>query len=94
MSITVQLTRPVIAHGTEINELVLREPSGDDVIQCGYPLQISDGGAVPIPNNIAKLAVKMAGVPLSTIKALNAVDFNAVVGGVLGFFGESTTPTS
>lgn len=88
MTVTIELAKPVIAHGVEVQVLELQEPTGDDVIASGYPFMITEAGPIPVAGNIAKLAVRMASVPLSTIKALSGSDFNKLVGGVLSFFGE------
>lgn len=37
-TVTIPLSKPVQAHGKEIDEIVLRRPIGADFIACGYPL--------------------------------------------------------
>ena len=32
--VTISLSKPITAHGAEVSELTLREPTGDDVERC------------------------------------------------------------
>lgn len=88
-SVTITLRRPVRAHGQEIDSLTLREPTGDDITVCGYPLQMADGAATPIATAITKYIARLGDVPASTVKALAVQDYSACLGAILGFFGTS-----
>ena len=96
---TIPLTKPVKAHGKEITEISLREPNGEDIIACGYPLQMGDGTATPQAAAVAKYIARLGDVPPSTVRQVTAEDFNNLMAGVLGFFGgsaatDTTGPTS
>lgn len=87
-----KLRKPVQSEGQEIDKLTFREPIGDDVIACGYPISLvtnAEGGTEyrVNPAAIAKLAARMANVPPSTIKNLSVADFNDLTGVISGFFG-------
>ena len=74
------LTKPVMASGDEIKELVFREPTGGDIATCGCPVTIHMlGQAEPrvIYDSLAMEAMmsRLAAVPPSTIKALDARDW-------------------
>lgn len=78
----VMLTKPVMAHGDEIKELVFREPTGGDIALCGCPVTIHMlGQAEPrvIYDSQAMEAMmsRLSAVPPSTIKNLAAADWMA-----------------
>jgi len=87
----ITLTKPVTAHGEEVTELDLREPTARDVQDLGFPyiVIISDGGeAIQLQaKTIGKYASRLGGVPPSTIDLMSAADLSALSGAVMGFFG-------
>lgn len=87
---TVTLAKPVQHGDEEIAELSLRELTTADLVKCGYPVQIMDGGAT-VPNTpaIAALIARLAGVPPHVVGKLCAQDFNRCMGVVMGFLGEA-----
>lgn len=84
----VDLTKPITAHGEEVSALELREPTGGDIVDCGYPFSIGNGEAQPNAAVVGRLISRLAAIPPSSVAALSARDFNACLGVVLGFFGE------
>ncbi|AOY00099.1 phage tail assembly protein [Jeongeupia sp. USM3] len=97
MNITVKLSAPVRAHGEEVNELVLRAPTGKDIREVGLPYAIGDGRVLFESAVIAQFAVRLAGVPMSAIDALSPADWQSVMTAVVGFFGQDlaeAAPTS
>lgn len=92
----VALKRPIKAHGDEVTTLVFREPAGDDIIACGYPLQMSGDGQgtfTPLAGVIAKYIARLGNIPPSSVKSMSAPDFNACMMAILPFFGEGdSTP--
>lgn len=85
--ITVKLTRPIKAHGDEISTITIREPSGGDIMDCGYPLALEGQRALPQAEPIGRLIAKLGGIPPSSVRQLCMPDYNACMGVVLGFFG-------
>jgi len=85
---TVALKKPITAHGEDVTVLTFKEPTGQEIIECGYPMRIADGGVIPETGSIAKYISKLASVPPSSVRQLGPDDFNACMSAVLGFFGE------
>ena len=90
--VTISLSKPITAHGAEISELTLREPNAGDVMECGYPLGVAEGLAIPQAATIGRFIARLAGIPPSSVKQLSMGDYNTAVGVVLGFFGASDSP--
>lgn len=92
-TVTVTLRRPVQAHGEALAAIALREPTGEDIMACGYPLTIVGDGsetrAEPQAAVIGRLIARLGGIPPSSVKALSAADWQDCMGAVLGFFGGS-----
>lgn len=91
----VRLHRPIRAHGEELQELTLREPSGKDLRLCGMPYRVTQGEEVVIDSAVmARLIVSLAAVPMSSVDQLSAADFQEVTGVVMGFFQQAPTAVS
>lgn len=93
------LSSSIQAHGEEITELDLREPTAEDVIALGYPYLIiisdDDGQAMEIrPKVIARYVAKLAGIPPSAINKVTPGDFSRLTGAVMGFFGVEAEASS
>ena len=90
--IIVNLSKPVMAHGEEVDRLTLRAPTSEDVMQIGLPTLLvpgADGESVGVEVRtpvVGKYISRLAGVPLSTVKALPFCDFEKCIGAVMGFF--------
>lgn len=85
------LNKPITAHDAEINQLTLREPTGKDVQELGFPYLLimqDDQEAVQIQAKvIGKYIVRLAGIPPSAVDTISPSDFNGLVGVMMGFFG-------
>ncbi|MBI3452934.1 MAG: phage tail assembly protein [Rhodospirillales bacterium] len=92
------LRSPVEIGSEKIEKLEIREPTGDDIVACGYPFVIHSGGPVaamqPDASVVAKYISRLAGVPPSTVGKLKPVDWQGCMQVVLLFFGDSATPSS
>ena len=93
MSVTIQLTEPINAHGKEIGELTLREPQTKDFREIGSPYLLLPGDteqfAIEIrPSVVARYIVRLAGIPLSSVDQLCMKDFGDCLKEIMGFFGE------
>lgn len=90
--VIVNLSKPVMAHGEEVERLTLREPTPEDVMQIGLPtllLPSADGESLAVEVRapvVGKYISRLAGVPLSTVKTLPFADFERCIGAVMGFF--------
>jgi hypothetical protein len=88
--ITVDLLKPVMAHGETIKQMKFREPTGNDMMQFGerWPVHIDwqSGDVTPNPVVMAQVMSVLAAVPPSTIKTMNGIDFTTCAYAVQGFF--------
>lgn len=90
--VPVTLSMPIKAHGRELSELTLRPLTGKDLRICGTPYRISRGEE-GIVDSVAVSAMisELAGVPLSSVDQLVAVDWFACWGAIQGFLGMTET---
>ncbi len=87
----VKLTKAIKAHGEDVAELDLREPTGRDVQDIGFPYLIvmtGDEQALQIQvKTVGKYVSKLAGIPPSSVDQLSAGDLSTLTGAVMSFFG-------
>lgn len=88
-----KLNKPIQAHGAEVSELDLREPTGQEILDIGFPYLIvigedDDEQAMRIQaKTVGKYISKLAAIPPSAVGNLSPVDISRLAGVVLGFFG-------
>lgn len=95
----IKLSKAITVGDTELKELVLREPTVDDVAEIGYPflmITTDNGTAIQLqPKVVLKYAAKLAAVPPSSLKTLALSDLSSLQEAIMGFFGdEAVTPQS
>ena len=89
----IQLTTAVRAHGEDLYVLELREPTGKDVRELGFPyVTTGDAGIKLDAGVIAKYVSRLAGIPLSSVDAMSPADLNGISWEVAGFFLGTSTP--
>jgi len=105
MTVTVQLKKPVTAHGQEITEIILREPTTSDIMEEGLPTLLipsADGTSVGIEIRtkvVGRYIMRLGDIPMPSVKALSRGDFNRAQNAVMGFFADgdgedtSSSPT-
>ena len=92
MSALVKLSKPIQAHGEEIAEITLREPTTGDVMEIGLPTLLipgSDGESVGVEVRtkvIGQYISRLGAIPMPSVKALALADFTRCQGVVMGFF--------
>lgn len=90
--VIVLLSKPIPAHAEEIDQIELRAPTPEDVMQVGLPTLLvpgSDGESVCVEVRVpvvAKYISRLGKVPPSTVKAMQLSDFEKCIGAVMGFF--------
>ncbi|CAG9172389.1 phage tail assembly protein [Cupriavidus respiraculi] len=99
MSVTVTLSKAITAHGEERREIELREPSGEDLMEIGYPYIVvqSDTGGQGVelrPKVVARYVSKLAQIPMSSVKQIGLADLQKLQGIVMGFFGQEEAATT
>lgn len=92
--ITVKLSQHITAHGQELSEITLREPTTKDVIELGLPTLIipsEDGKSAGVEVRqrvVARYIMKLAAIPLGAVESLSMHDFSTCTAAVMGFFGQ------
>lgn len=86
----VMLSKPIEAHGEQINELTFRAPRAGDL--RGLQLSLSGSGLTFDTGVILDLAAKLAGVPPSTLDVLPLTDAIEIAGKV-GPFLDGLVPS-
>jgi hypothetical protein len=88
--VTITLSKPVMANGDMVKQLVFREPTGNDMLMIGdkWPVNIdwSTGEVTPNPVVMSNVMSTLGAVPPSTIKALRGKDFSTCAHALMGFF--------
>jgi hypothetical protein len=90
-SLTLKLSKPVIANGDEVNELTFREPTAGDIERIGNPVLLDlMSGDTPKVTFDAKAMTQMmallATVPPSTIRQMTTRDWNTGAWSLCRFF--------
>ncbi len=87
----ITLSKPIKAHAEEVDSITLREPTTEDEIELGQPflLIVGDGEtAIKVqPKVLAQYIVRLAGIPMSSVKQMARADFSKAQAAVMGFFG-------
>lgn len=89
------LSKPIKAHGENIQVLEFREPTGDDVEKFGFPYLVTpkSNGETTIEiraNVIYQYISRLAGIPKESAKQISLGDLSLLSGVIVSFFGEST----
>jgi hypothetical protein len=88
-----QLVKPIKAHNEDVTEITLREPTGQEILDIGFPYLIVIGeddntSAMQIQSKtVGKYISKLAGIPPSAVGQMCGADISALMGEVLSFFG-------
>ena len=93
------LSKPITAHGNEISEIEMREPSTKDVRELGYPFSATPGanGEADLklfPDIAAKHISRLAAIPMSSVDQIHPGDFLLIHTELCGFFGQGSKTTS
>ncbi|WP_318358053.1 phage tail assembly protein [Enterobacter sp.] len=82
-----QLTKPIQAHGETIHVLELRDPTGKDVRELGFPYQLNQDESVKLlAHVVAKYISQLGGIPPSSVDDMSPADLNAAGWVVARFF--------
>lgn len=83
----ITLKKPIQAHGEEVKEILLREPTGKDIRVNGYPFTMNtDGQVVLLGSVVCKYVGTLADLPPGSVDQLSATDLNALGWAIAGFF--------
>jgi Phage tail assembly chaperone proteins, E, or 41 or 14 len=88
--ITIDLETPVMAWGDMATKLTFRRPTGADIMALGegYPININwtTGQVTPNPKFMGPMMAVLAGVPETTIRNLDGIDWSTCAHAIMGFF--------
>jgi hypothetical protein len=85
----IALSKPVNVLGTPTGTLTLREPTGNDLSEAGYPTRFdARGNAMIDAPAMTKLIARLAGVPDTAIREMAARDWNKAALLVASFLGD------
>jgi Phage tail assembly chaperone proteins, E, or 41 or 14 len=88
-AVEINLLKAVQAHGETIKSLSFRRPTGGDLMSMtDWPITIdyNTGRVSPNPPIMGEMMSKLAGVPPSTIRQLEAQDWSTCAHKLMGFF--------
>lgn len=88
----IKLTKPITAHDESVQEIDLREPTGREIIEIGFPFLVivsdDDTSAMQIQTKtVAKYISVLGKIPPSSVHELCGADISALMGVVMSFFG-------
>lgn len=84
-----KLTKSIKAHGEELTEITMRKPTGEEIMELGFPFSVADGDVTPKAKVVGRYIVKLAAIPLSSVGQISPEDFMSATAEVIGFFGAS-----
>ncbi|GJH05036.1 phage tail assembly protein [Paraburkholderia terrae] len=88
----VTLSKAISAHGEDMTELDMREPTAEDVMELGFPylvVQSDDGQGVELRPKVAgRYISRLAKIPMSSVKQMAVGDLSKLQGLIMGFFGQ------
>lgn len=83
----ITLIKPIKAHGEEVTELTLKDPTYAQIEKNGMPFFGTDEGDVKVDMKSAlRYLPEMAGVPPSSIEQMSPPDLVKAAYGVVSFF--------
>ncbi|CNF16066.1 Uncharacterised protein [Yersinia rohdei] len=81
------LTAPISAHGEEITEIEMRDPTGKDVREIGYPYQLNPDESVKLLSAVVcKYITRLGNVPPNAVDTIHPADLNTAGWLVARFF--------
>jgi hypothetical protein len=68
--------------------ITLREPTGDDLEQAGYPMRFDPKGRTEIDTpSMSKMIARLAGIPDTAVSGMAASDWSKCSTRIAGFLG-------
>lgn len=83
----IKLTKSIRAHAEDVHVLELREPTGKDVRELGFPHTLTGDAGVKLDAGVvAKYISRLANIPLSSVDDMSPADLNTISWDIAGFF--------
>jgi hypothetical protein len=96
--LTIALSKPIRAYDKELHELVLREPTGEDMITIGNPVLLNMFVDPPVITydmaKVAAMLAKLSNVPSSSIATMDTNDLAGACFVIAPFFVPKMRKTS
>ena len=84
----ITLSKTITAHGEEVTELDLREPTGGDFIDLGHPLIINADGSFSFNMGVVAAYISRLGkIPPWSVRDIVPSDLQTLAVQVSGFLG-------
>ncbi|ATM87003.1 MULTISPECIES: phage tail assembly protein [Yersinia] len=81
------LTAPITAHGEEVTEIEMRDPTGKDVREIGYPYQLNPDESVKLLSAaVCKYITRLGNIPPNAVDSMSPADLNLAGWAVARFF--------
>lgn len=82
------LIKTIEGGGDTIKRIEFRLPTGNDIIEAGDPVEIDfrDGSIRIVPAAMTEMMSRLAGIPPSAIKSMDARDWKGCAVELTGFF--------
>lgn len=92
-AVTLDLSKPIKAHGDEVTKLTLRELEPADILACGNPIVVlaEEGGFRFDQKVMHRLMARVCGVPPSSLEQMSLADYMRLQNLVTGFFEAGET---
>lgn len=82
----IQLSRPLLYGNDTLTEVTLREPTGKDLVDCGYPLKLGEHATEVDAANMSRLIGVCGKLGAVHMQTLPACDWQALCLAMMGFF--------
>lgn len=84
----IALSKPIDAHGEQINKIDLAEPTNGDLIDLGDPFTVHADESIEFKNDvIARYVSRLAKIPMSSVREMAIADFWQCKTEIMGFLG-------
>ncbi len=94
--VEIKLTKPIKAHGETLSALTLREPTGADIVECGFMWKFENVGPTSVrmidAPAVSRFISELAGIPLPSVGQMSVTDWVRAMGEVVGFLADTETP--
>ena len=86
-AMTFKLRKPIKAHGEDVTETILREPTPLDIAAGGYPMVVHQDGSIGFDSgSVHRLISRLTGLPPTSVEQMSRVDYLVHFNVVTGFF--------
>jgi hypothetical protein len=93
--IVVPLGKPVHVLTGMVSSFTLRDPTGKDMAEAGYPTRFDSVGNTTIDARVmTRFIARLAGVPVTAVEEMSGADWNRCALEVMDFLGGGAAESS